>query len=166
MRWRPQQSPPSTGGTTWAARSSSRRPAPPQRSPPSTGGTTWAARSSSRRPAPPQRSPPSTGGTTRMSPWSGSTTPGLNGARPVRAGRRRERGFAGQLCDLASTEPAQYGRDDDAAYAGGCFRRRFFASTEPAQYGRDDQSPSGSHRQHLLPQRSPPSTGGTTVIAP
>ncbi len=68
---------------------------------------------------------------------------GLNGARPVRAGRRRERGFAGQLCDLASTEPAQYGRDDDAAYAGGCFRRRFFASTEPAQYGRDDQSPSG-----------------------
>ncbi len=114
-----------------------RAPDAPQRSPPSTGGTTWAARSSSRRPAPPQRSPPSTGGTTRMSPWSGSTSPGLNGARPVRAGR--------------------LGRDVDLRADAG-------ASTEPAQYGRDDQPGPQQHpRGGGLPQRSPPSTGGTTT---
>src|SRR6266511_1034113 len=159
-RW-PQRSPPSTGGTTGngvgarrAGVRASTEPAQygrddaaqwllnvaldaPQRSPPSTGGTTWAARSSSRRPAPPQRSPPSTGGTTRMSPWSGSTSPGLNGARPVRAGR--------------------LGRDVDLRADAG-------ASTEPAQYGRDDQPGPQQHpRGGGLPQRSPPSTGGPTT---
>src|SRR6266545_2646156 len=183
----PQRSPPSTGGTT-ARTSRPRRTGGrwPQRSPPSTGGTTGngvgarrAGVRASTEPAQygrddaaqwllnvaldaPQRSPPSTGGTTPPRPGTGSPRSGrLNGARPVRAGRHALQELLGECVAVASTEPAQYGRDDAALWArhradasspqrsppstGGTTARRRFAgagyreaSTEPAQYGRDD----------------------------
>ncbi len=61
---------------------------------------------------PPQRSPPSTGGTTPGRILPPTATPSLNGARPVRAGRL---GLSWEEIFsflYASTEPAQYGRDD------------------------------------------------------
>ncbi len=69
--------------------------------------------------------------------WHYLSATGLNGARPVRAGRRHGECGAGVTVGLASTEPAQYGRDDawdDARTT----RDDEIASTEPAQYGRDD----------------------------
>src|SRR6266545_2967247 len=137
-RW-PQRSPPSTGGTTailWLDGIAARAP---QRSPPSTGGATPGRSFLGGRPRKmPQRSPPSTGGTTRARGPRRRTGPprSLNGARPVRAGRQ---GRAGDAPDVGST-----------------------ASTEPAQYRRDDPHPHSAAPTNNQPQRSPPSTGGTT----
>src|SRR6266545_2255490 len=111
----------------------------------------------------PQRSPPSTGGTTPPRPGTGSPRSGrLNGARPVRAGRRPGDGLPARgtakpqrsppstggttpgapvgesFRVTASTEPAQYGRDDRLEV--GCLDAGVNASTEPAQYGRDDSA--------------------------
>ncbi len=109
----------------------------PQRSPPSTGGTTW-----------PRRRPP-------------SRCRRLNGARPVRAGRPARSTAAPTGRRIASTEPAQYGRDDDAVEAPEV-KPEDSPQRSPPSTGGTTCSNIALPTTAELPQRSPPSTGGTT----
>ena len=85
-----------------------------------------------------------------------------NGARPVRAGRLQRLDSVVGAAVAAATEPALYGREDLtlATRYGRCFTR---AATEPALYGRED-APTATCDTYtgVVPQRSPPCTGGKT----
>ncbi len=183
----PQRSPPSTGGTTAddcdvdaAVFDASTEPA-------QYGRDDMAAPCAATCPATPQRSPPSTGGTTaRSSADTFAPSVCLNGARPVRAGRRAAGRPVPGVPDAASTEPAQYGRDDTEQHhthpplsrwpqrsppsTGGTTRavRREYGvrpdrlnGARPVRAGRQVM-PLVNARYPSMPQRSPPSTGGTT----